>query len=117
MKRLLQKQLMIASLMVISFSGCEWPDRQLQDADPLKSPIPSAVRFVHDELANKLREIDLYVSTAWSGESYPTAFGTALFVPNANPGEILLTAQAFSSTVHTLDRLKGLGVKAVALNI
>ena len=117
MKRSLQKKLMIACLMVVFFSSCEWPDRQLQDVDPLKSPIPGAVLLIYDELANKLREIELYIATDWSGQSYPTAFGTELLVANSNRGEILLTEQTFSTTVLTLDRLKGLGVKAVALNI
>ena len=115
MKRSLQKKLMIACLMMVFLSSCEWPDRQLQGVDPLKSPIPSAVRFVYEELGNKLREIELYIATDWSGQRYPTAFGTELLVANSNRGEILLTEQAFSATVLTLDRLKRLGVKAVAL--
>ena len=117
MKRSLQKKVMIACLMAMFFSSCEWPDRQLQDVDPLKSPIPSAVRFVYDELANQLREIELYIATDWSGERYPTAFGTELLVADSHRGEILLTEPTFSATVLSLDRLKGLGVKVVALNI
>jgi len=117
MKRSLPKKLMIACLTVVFLSSCEWPDRQLQGVDPLKSPIPSAVRFVYDELANKLREIELYIATDWSGQMYPTAFGTELLIADSNRGEILLTERTFSATVLTLDRLKGLGVKAVALNI
>jgi len=117
MKRSLRKKLIIICLMTVLLSSCEWPDRQLQDADPLKSPIPSAARLIDEELGNKLREIELYIATDGSGQRYPTAFGTELLVANINRGEILFTAQAFSATVLTLDRLKGLGVKAVALNI
>ncbi len=108
---------MIACVMVIFFSSCEWPDRQLQGVDPLKSPVPSAVRLIDEELTNKLREIELYIATDWSGERYPTAFGTELLVANGNRGELLLREPTFSATVLALDRLKGLGVKAVALNI
>ena len=117
MKRSLQQKLRVACLMMVFFSSCEWPDRQLQGVDPLKSPIPSAVRFIYDELANKLREIELYIATDWSGQLYSTAFGTELLVADSNRGETLLTERTFSATLLTLDRLRGLGVKAVALNI
>jgi hypothetical protein len=103
--------------MMVFLSSCEAPDRQLQGVDSLKSPIPNAVRFIHEELGNKLREIELYIATDWSGERYPTAFGTELLVANSYRGEILLTEGTISATVLTLDRLKRMGVKAVALSI
>jgi hypothetical protein len=66
----------------------------------------------HDELANKLREIELYIATDWSGQLYSTAFGTELLVADSNRGETLLTERTFSAP-FALDRLKDWG-KAVA---
>ena len=113
----LRRQFVLIGVMALFFSSCEWPDRQLQGVDPLQSPVPSAVRLIYEELGNQLREIELYIASDWSGQRYQTAFGTELLVANSNRGEILLTERAFSATVLTLDRLKGLGVKAVALSI
>lgn len=113
----LRRQFVLIGVMALFLSSCEWPDRQLQGVDPLQSPVPSAVRLIYEELGNKLREIELYIASDWSGQGHQTAFGTELLVANSNRGEILLTERAFSATVLTLDRLKGLGVKAVALSI
>ncbi|NIS72728.1 MAG: hypothetical protein GTO12_28455 [Proteobacteria bacterium] len=79
--------------------------------------LPREYRALYDELAEKLDHLGKGIRSQWNGKKAGTAFGVELLVANSNRGEVLLTDRVFEATILTLDRLKDLGVRSVALSI
>ena len=79
--------------------------------------VPQEHRTLYDELATKLDHLGKAIKSQWDGKKADTTFGVELLVANSNRGEFLLTDRVFKATILTLDRLKDLGVRSVALSI
>lgn len=79
--------------------------------------VPYRYRALYNELFDKLRDLRTIIQSQWKEKKSVTTFGVELLVANSNRGEILLADRVFDATILTLDRLKDLGVQAVALSI
>ncbi len=79
--------------------------------------VPFAYRALYDELYTKLDSLRTAVDSRWNGKKYAVRFGVELLVANSNRGEILLTDRVLEGTRLTLERLKDLGVRSIAISI
>ena len=79
--------------------------------------VPANFRETYASLEQRIDAFDHAVSSQWNGQTSPVAWSTELLIANCNRGLSLLRPQAYRSTLRELDRLEGLGVKAVTLCI
>jgi len=79
--------------------------------------VPYRYQALYHELHSKLRSLKAAIESIGKEKRFDTAFGVELLVANSNRGEILLKERVFQATALTLDRLKDLGVRGVALSI
>jgi PBP1b-binding outer membrane lipoprotein LpoB len=79
--------------------------------------VPHAYRALYNELYTKLDSLHTAVNSQWNGKKSAVSFGVELLVANSNRGEILLTDRVFGATRLTLERLKDLGVRSIAISI
>jgi hypothetical protein len=78
---------------------------------------PREYRTLYHELATKLSDLRGRMRPQWEAKNADSDFGVELLVSNSNRGEILLTNRVLEATKLTLDRLKELGVRSIALSI
>ena len=79
--------------------------------------LPFAYRALYNELYNKLDSLRTAVNSQWNGKKSAVSIGVELLVANSNRGEILLTDRVLEATRLTLERLKDLGVRSIAISI
>jgi hypothetical protein len=79
--------------------------------------IPSEYQTLYSELDLALRGLNQNLTKNWDGKKSPTAFSVELLAANSHQGELLLREDTFQGILLTLDRLKTLGVKGIALGI
>ena len=105
--------LAILSLALLSCGKVQ--ERKRNESDFVSAP--RKYRALYNEIATKLVDLDKSIKSQWNGRKADTAFGVELLVANSHRGEILLTDRAFKATILTLDRLKDIGVRSIALRI
>ena len=103
----------ILSLALLSCGKVQ--ERKRKESDFVSAP--RKYRALYNEIATKLGDLDKSIKSQWNGRKADTAFGVELLVANSHRGEILLTDRAFKATILTLDRLKDIGVRSIALSI
>lgn len=79
--------------------------------------VPANFRETYASLEGKVDGFDRTVSSHWNGQKSPVVWSTELLIANCNRGLNLLRPQAHQNIVLELDRLQGLGVKAVTFCI
>ncbi len=107
---------MVWTLLSLALISCGRAQKTTADGVNCAA-VPQEYRILYNELAAKLDHLGKGVKSQWKGKKAATAFGLKLLVASSNRGEVLLTDRVFKATVLTLDRLKSLGVRRVALSI
>jgi hypothetical protein len=79
--------------------------------------VPHAYRGLYKELYTQLDRLQTAVNSQWNGKKSAVSFGVELLVANSNRGEILLTDRVLGATRLTLERLKDLGLRSIAISI
>jgi len=79
--------------------------------------VPSEYQTLYTLLEGKLDSFNQKVKESWNGSKHPVVFSAGLITANPNAGDALLQPSTFDTTVKYLDKLKSLGVKAVAIDI
>ncbi len=103
----------VLSLALVSCAGA----RRTTVAGMDYASVPQRYQTLDQELATKLNDLGRSVKSEWNGKRANTAFGVELLVANSNRGEVLLTDRVLKATIMTLNRLKDLGIRSVALSI
>lgn len=111
-------KLIFMTLLVIVLVGCGGGKPVGSNNEtPGDAGVPYAYRGLYHELYNKLDSLRTDVNSRWNGKKSAVRFGVELLVANSNLGEILLTDQVIGATRLTLERLKDLGVRSIAISI
>lgn len=79
--------------------------------------VPANFRETYASLEAKIDGFNRTVSAQWNGQKSPVVWSTELLIANCNRGLKLLRPQAHQNILLELDRLQGLGVKAVTFCI
>ena len=85
--------------------------------NPTDGKVPVKYQELFSELDQQLKQADQRISKLWDGKKGRTAFTVELLAANSHQGELLLREDTFQGILLTLDRLKSLGVKGIALGI
>ena len=103
------------AMLLVGCSGGKPVNINDQTAD--NAAVPFAYRALYDELYTQLDSLRSAVDSRWNGKKSAVRFGVELLVANSNRGEILLTERVLEGTRLTLERLKDLGVRCIAVSI
>jgi hypothetical protein len=110
-------KLILTITLTMVLSGCSGTTGGKVDQTTGEAQVPYRYRWLYKELYTKLDSLGSSVNAGWDGKKSDVNFGVELLVANSNRGQVLLTDRVFEATRLTLDRLKDLGVRSVALSI
>jgi chitodextrinase len=80
-------------------------------------PVPAEFQDLYSELYSYITDFRQTIDQSWDGTRSPVAFSANLLAANSSGGTDLLAPGAIDQVRQELDGLKGLGVKAVSLDI
>ena len=82
-----------------------------------EAPVPDEYRALYAELEEALNTFQDYLAAHWDGATGSTVFGAELLVANGNRGDVLLQPVTMDAVRLYLDRMQGLGIGGVSVEI